>query len=201
MRSWGVVDRLRDAVGRPPAELEEKWPHGNADFQTRDPVSRSDFGAVDLPTVHEISPFIDEIEEMICSATTLPLTSKALVDQEHCLAALDLIRANWPLQVLEAERLLEREGQVLERAEKEAEEIRQRAGRQASLIVDQSQLVSMAEARAREIVEGAEQEADRILDRARHDVRDVYGGLERELDLLMRDIKELVGARLASLNR
>lgn len=200
MRSWGLVERLREGMGKQVSGPQEEWPYPEGDFESLDTdVLRSE--ALDVPAVHEISPFIDEIEEMICSATTLPLTSKALVDQEHCLAALDLIRANWPLQVLEAERLLAREHQVLEQAEREAEEIKRRAERQAALMLDQSQLVGMAEARAQEIIEGAEQDAARIVDRARHDVHDVYEGLERELDLLMRDIKDLVAARLSKLDR
>jgi vacuolar-type H+-ATPase subunit H len=90
---------------------------------------------------------------------------------------------------------------VLERAEIEAEEIRQRAERQAALILDQSQLVKMAEVRAQEVLEAAEQEAARRLQRAEQDARDVYQGLERELDLLLRDVKELVAARLGRLRR
>lgn len=148
---------------------------------------------------HEMSLFIDELEDLICTGARVPLTAKALVDQEQCLDTLEVLRANWPWEMLEAQRILSQEGEVLERAEVEAEEIRQRAERQAAVILDQSQLVKMAEVRAQEVLEAAEQEATQLLRRAEQDVRDVYLGLERELDLLLRDIKEVVAARLGRL--
>ena len=59
--------------------------------------------------------------------------------------------------------------------------------------------MKMAEVRAREVIEAAQQDAARTRDQAEQDARDVYEGLERELDLLMRDIRELVAARLRRL--
>jgi hypothetical protein len=153
------------------------------------------------PLAHELSPFIDEIEELLCSAAKMPLTSKALVDREQCLAVLDVLRANWPLEVLEAQRILANEGEVFERAEAEADQIRERAEREASLILDQSQLLKMAEVRAQDVIESAQQEAVQIRQQAERDARDVYEGLEQELDLLMRDIRELMAARLGRLRR
>lgn len=181
-----------------------------ADAQAEEPYFDGEYdevGAVggyeddDVTSVHEMSAFVDEIEDLLCSAVRVPLTSKAIVDQEQCLATLDVIRANWPLEVLQAQRVLAKEGKVLEQAEVEAEQIKQRAERQASLIMDQNQLVKMADVRAREVIEAAQQEADQILRRAEQDARDVYQGLEHELDLLTRDIKELVAARLGRLRR
>jgi hypothetical protein len=49
------------------------------------------------------------------------------------------------------------------------------------------------------VIESAQQEAARIRERARQDARDVYEGLEHELDVLMRDIGDLVAARLKGL--
>jgi vacuolar-type H+-ATPase subunit H len=103
--------------------------------------------------------------------------------------------------MLEARRILSEEGEVLGRAEAEGQEMIQRAERQAAFILDQSQLIKVAEARAQETMESAEKEAAQVLHRAERDARDVYLGLERELDLLLRDIKELVAARLSKLRR
>lgn len=155
----------------------------------------------DLLSPREISLFIDEIEDVIHSGVSLPLTSKAVIDQEECLGTLEMLRANWPWEMLEAKRILSEEGQVLGRAEAEAEEIRQRAERQAAFILDQSQLIKVAEARAQEMIESAEKEAAQVRHQAQRDARDVYQGLEQELDLLLRDIKELVAARLGKLRR
>jgi hypothetical protein len=199
MRGFSIRKRVRDSglMHRDKAVAEE--PYFEAEY---DEVGAADgYEDDDVTSVHEMSAFVDEIEDLLCSAVRVPLTSKAIVDQEQCLATLDVIRANWPLEVLQAQRVLAKEGKVLEQAELEAEQIKQRAERQASLIMDQNQLVKMADVRAREVIEAAQQEADHILRRAEQDARDVYEGLEHELDLLTRDIKELVAARLVKLRR
>jgi hypothetical protein len=154
-----------------------------------------------LPFAYEMNLFMDEIEDLICSGVKVPLSSRVIIDEEQCLETLEAIRAAWPSEMAQAKRILLEEGEVLERAEVEAEEIRQRAEREAALILDQTQLAKMAEVRAQEVLEAAEQDAARLLRRAEQDARDVYQGLEHELDLLLRDVKELVAARLGRLRR
>jgi len=199
MRGWSIRERVKDLIPMREGGFGADGSYPDIGYEGPDTDSDPLWRRREPPSAHEINPFIDEIEEMICSASKVPLTSKALVDQEQCLATLDVLRANWPLEVLEAQRVLAKEGEVLERAEVEAEEIKQRAERQAALILDQSQLVKVAEVRAQEVIESAQQEAARIRERARQDARDVYEGLEHELDSLMRDIRDLVAARLKRL--
>ncbi len=199
MRGWNIRERMRDAIPTRAgaAETETSYPEG--DYEMLDPGREVPYAEDETPSVCHLSPFIDEMEDMICSAAKVPLTSKALVDQEQCLATLDVLRASWPLEVLEAQRVLAQQGEVLERAEQEGEEIKRRAERQAELILDQSQLAKVAEVRAQEVIEAAQEEAVRIRARAEQDARDVYEGLEHELGMLTRDIKDLVAARLKRL--
>jgi vacuolar-type H+-ATPase subunit H len=199
MRGWNIRERVRGSSIGKGADLEADGSSLIGEYEDLDVGGGYD--DAEVSSVHEMSVFVDEMEDLLCSATRVPMTSKALVDQEQCLATLDVLRANWPLEVLRAQRVLAKEGKVLEQAELEAERIRQRAERQAALIMDQNPLVKMAEVRAQEIIEAAEQEADQTRRRAEQDARDVYEGLERELDFLTRDIKELVAARLGRLRR
>ncbi|MCJ7620888.1 MAG: hypothetical protein MUP64_11795 [Anaerolineae bacterium] len=199
MRGWSIRERVKDLIPMRERGVGADGAYPDIGYEGLDTGNDVLRARREPPSAHEINPFIDEIEEMICSASKVPLTSKALVDQEQCLATLDVLRASWPLEVLEAQRVLAKEGEVLERAEVEAEEIKQRAERQAGLILDQSQLVKVAEVRAQEVIESAQQEAARIRERAQQDARDIYEGLEHELDLLMRDIRDLVAARLKRL--
>jgi adenylosuccinate lyase len=161
-------------------------------------------------SAYEMGLFIDEIEDLLCSGFSVPFTSKAFIDREQCLSSLEVLRANLPWEMLEAKRILSEQEKVLERAEEEAEDIKQLAERQAAFILDQSQLVRMAEARVQEITEIAERESTEMMETAERestelvrlaeqDARDLYQGLEQELELLLRDIKELVAARLGKL--
>jgi vacuolar-type H+-ATPase subunit H len=162
-------------------------------------------------SAYEISLFIDEIEDLVCSGFSVPFTSKAIIDREQCLSGLHVLRTNLPWEMLEAKRILSEQEEVLERAEEEAEEIRQLAERQAAFILDQSQLMKAAEARVQEMIEIAERESTEMMDAAgresaelvrmaEQDARDLYQGLGRELELLLRDVMELVAARLGKLS-
>jgi hypothetical protein len=197
MRVWDIRERLRNSGTVRSADVQAEESPLVGEYEDLDVGRVYDDEGVSF--VHEMSAFVDEVEDRLCAAVRLPMTSKALVDQEECLAALDALRANWPLEVLQAQRVLAQEGKVLEQAEVEADQIKQRAERQAGLIMDQNQLVQMAEVRAQEVIEAAEQEAEQIRRQAERDARDVYEGLEHELDLLTRDLKELVAARLGRL--
>jgi hypothetical protein len=199
MCGWNIRERVRGSSISKGTEIQAEGSSLIGEYEDLDVGGGYD--DTELSSVHEISVFVDEMEDLLCSAAKVPLTSKALVDQEQCLATLDVLRANWPLEVLRAQRVLAKEGKVLEQAELEAERTRQRAEREAALIIDQNQLVKMAEVRAQEIIEAAEQEAEQTRRRAEQDARDVYQGLERELDFLTRDIKELVAARVGRLRR
>ena len=167
--------------------------------ETMDSGSGFTYEDQESPSPYELTLFIDEVEDVIYSGLSVPLTSRVVIDKEQCLDALEVLRANLPWEMLEAKRILGQQEAVLGQAEAEAEEIRQLAERQAALILDQSHLAKMAETRAQELVEAAEQEAARMLRLAEQDARDLYEGLERELDLLVRDLKELLTRRLREL--
>jgi hypothetical protein len=85
-----------------------------------------------LPFAYEMNLFMDEIEDLICSGVKVPLSSRVIIDEEQCLETLEAIRAAWPSEMAQAKRILLEEGEVLERAEVEAEEIRQRTQRDFS---------------------------------------------------------------------
>lgn len=174
-------------------------PSYEQDCEARDSEAGPTYDAHAVPSAREINLFIDEMEDLLSSGLSVPFSSKALIDRDQCLETLEVLRASWPWEMLEAKRILSEEGQVLEQAEAEAVEIRELAERQAAFILDQSQLVKAAETRAREMIGAAEQECVQLQRLAEQDARDIYQGLERELDLLVRDIKELVAARLKKL--
>ncbi len=176
---------------------DDKSSYGGEDRKDPDGGHSSSYEERVPLTAYEIGLFIDEIEDLVCSGVSVPLTSKVFVDRQQALDALQVLRTNLPWEVMEARRVLSEQEDVLLRAEAEAEEMRQLAEQQAAFILDQSQLVRMAETRAQEVIESAEREAARLVNLAEQDARDLYRGLERELDLLVRDIKELVATRLA----
>ena len=190
----GAADHGKFDIGGKDLRTEKPYPDEELDVMEPDqPPTYEDHAPL---SAHELSVFIDELADLLYSASSIPLTSKAIVDREQCLETLEVLRANMPWEMLEAKRILSEEEQVLERAEAEAEEIRQLAERQAAFILDQSQLAKAAETRAQETIDAAEREAARVLRMAEKDAEDLYRSLEGELDMLVQDIKALMAARL-----
>lgn len=144
-----------------------------------------------------LGKLIDELEGVIASGFGIPLTSQGLIDRERCLELIDLLRTSLPGEVVAARQIIESEAQVLADARAEAERIRQRAEKEAALILEENQLMRMAQIRSQTIIQEGEREAERIVREAENRAYQIYLRLEHALDLLKAELKE----RLASGSR
>ena len=137
---------------------------------------------------------IDELEGVIASGFDIPLTCQALIDRERCLELIDLLRTSLPGEVVAARRIIESEDKVLADARAEGERIRQRAEKEAALILEENQLMRMAEIRSQSIIQEGEREAERIVREAENQAYQIYLRLEHALDLLKAELKETLAS-------
>lgn len=137
---------------------------------------------------------LDELEKVVAKGVALPFFSPGLVDRDRCLELIDLMRAALPEEVTAAQRIIAGEGEVLARAQEGAEEIRQRAEREAALMVEESQLTKMAEIRSQNIIQEGEKEAEKIVEAAENQAYRIFLKLEHTLDLLKAEAKEAMAA-------
>jgi adenylosuccinate lyase len=141
-----------------------------------------------------LGKLIDELEGVIAAGFAIPLTSQGLIDRERSLELIDLLRTSLPGEVVAARRIIESEDRVLADAQAEAQRIRERAEKEAALILEENQLTRMAELRSQGIIQEGEREAERIVREAENRAYQIYLRLEHALDLLKVELKE----RLAS---
>ena len=107
----------------------------------------------------DILYLLDQLEEVLGGGTSVPLTSRTLVDEQEILDILDQIRVSIPDELKAARRLTQDRDQVLADAHAEADRIVRDADAQAAERINEHNLVRAAEGRAADIEERALRQA------------------------------------------
>ena len=83
MRGWSVRERMKDVISARARDRGDDKGYSDSDYEGLELGREFGYAGGELPSVHEISPFIDEIEEVLCTAARVPLSSRALVDRSE----------------------------------------------------------------------------------------------------------------------
>ncbi len=100
---------------------------------------------------------------MVAEGRRMPIGAGVVVDRRRLLDLVDQMRAALPNEIREAEDILTRRNEVIERAEEEAKIKLRRAEEQVDDILDNESIVKAAQARAEMLVREAEARGDRML--------------------------------------
>jgi cell division septum initiation protein DivIVA len=106
---------------------------------------------------------IDRLEELVAEARRMPIGAGVVVDRRRLLDLVDQMRAALPNEIKEAEDVLRRRDELIERAEEDAKIKVRRSQEQADEILDNESIVKAAQARAEMLVREAEARGDRML--------------------------------------
>ncbi len=116
-----------------------------------------------------IEELLDMLYGMIDEARNIPLSSeKCILERDKALDLLDEIKAQFPVEVGEAKKLMAARADYIASAKREAELIRKQAEEQAKQIVAEDGLLAQAKQKSMEIIQTAE-ERSRELRRAAND--------------------------------
>lgn len=106
---------------------------------------------------NDVMELIDMLYNMVTDAWGLPLgAEKCVIDRDKVLDLLDEIKAQLPVEIAEAKRLVAARTEYVNNAKREAESMRKVAEQRARQMVDQEEIVRSARIRANEIVSAAE---------------------------------------------
>ena len=136
-------------------------------------------------TVEEL---LEQIDDMLDKAWSLPLSSKRVVDAEQLRNIVDDIRGNMPSEVRQAKAIVADRGDIVETAKREAEGIIRNAEERARRLVSQE-----------EIVKQAQQKANEILTQAQMKSREMRKGASDFSEDLLRRTEETIAQRLAEI--
>ena len=137
----------------------------------------------------EIFTLLDELEEYLEEARTLPFTSKALVDKEEILDIIKEIRLKLPDELKQAKWVKEERTRILVEAEKEADGIVKEAENRIISMIDEheitrkayeqkAQIIETANEMSREISKGTKDYADNILEKIQTVLEDALKTVE-----------------------
>ena len=130
----------------------------------------------------EIFTLLDELEEYLEGAKTVPFTTKCIVDKEEILDIIKEIRLKLPDELKQAKWVKEERGRILVEAKKEAEnriismidehEITRKAYEQ------KAQIIETANEMSREISKGTKDYADNILEKVESALQEALKTIE-----------------------
>lgn len=110
---------------------------------------------------------VDELEELIETASQVPLTGKVMVDREDVIEILSDLRAEVPSEVAEASKITRNRDTILNDAKVEAERMLELAKSKAEEYINEDELVIKANERADEVLKNASEESVQIREGAR----------------------------------
>lgn len=138
----------------------------------------------------DIMEIIDMMEETISKASTVPLTSKIMLDKEELLDYIQEIRLVYPEQLKEAKWVKTERQRILAEAEERADSIKKSAEEMQEKLIDEHEITRQAYEKAEAIRDMSERDAKDIkMDTDRY-VDEVLGDVEHRLDLLLRKVRE-----------
>ncbi|HIT01889.1 MAG TPA: hypothetical protein IAC21_03595 [Candidatus Enterenecus merdae] len=129
-----------------------------------------------------VDELLDMLFDMIDEAKNAPLSSeKCIIERDKALDLIEDIKAQFPVELAEAKKVLSARGEYLASAKRDADEIRKRAEVEAGQRVDESQVTSQARQRANEMIAQAEQKAKQVRRAANEYCEDVLRRTEEAL--------------------
>jgi len=133
---------------------------------------------------------IDRLEALVNAGTRVPLTSKALIDEQEFLELVDQLRVGVPDEFRHAKRVSQDRDRVISQAQSEADKLLSSAREHAEQMVQESDIVRIAQQRAVEMLGEATAEASRMRAEADHYAMEVLEGLENELNRLLASVRK-----------
>ena len=138
---------------------------------------------------HLVLDIVDMLYNMIAEAWGVPLgNEKCIIERDKALALLDDLKAQLPLELHEARRLVHARNEFVESAKREAEGIRANAEEEARQMVEQQYVMQLARKEAEDICLTAETKA-----------REVRRVTSEFLDDALRQTEDAVAAALENI--
>jgi len=110
-----------------------------------------------------VDELLDMLFEMIDEAKNAPLSGeKCVIERDKALDLIEDIKAQFPVELAEAKKILNARNEYVAAAKREADEIRKRAEIEASQMVSEAPVMNKARQKANEMIAQAEQKAKEV---------------------------------------
>ena len=118
--------------------------------------------AIPIGQMSVLDDLVKQIEELIRSARTMPLSSSALVDRKEVLDLIELLKRSIPEEIARARAVIRDRDDVIDRARTQAERVLERAQTEREQQLSKTEIVQAASREADRMVAEAEAVSRRI---------------------------------------
>lgn len=140
---------------------------------------------------NEVTELLEVLYNTITDAWSVPLgKDKCMINRENTLSLLDEIRAQLPIELAEAKRLVSARDEFIGNAKREAETIRKAAEEQARRFVDEQEVTRLAKAQANELLTSAENKARELMRAANEYVDDALRRTEEAVTAALNEVRQ-----------
>jgi cell division septum initiation protein DivIVA len=123
---------------------------------------------------------------MVLDSPRIPLSRRTLIDEEHLLEQLDLVRLSLPEAFHEAEEIVRHKEDVLLHAEQYAQEIIEAAERRAQQIMNEMGILRQAEVEAQQLRQRVQQECEMAKEQTIGELERMQRQAQQELEEMQR---------------
>lgn len=146
---------------------------------------------MDIEMENEVSELIEMLYNAIVDAWSVPLSKdKCMLPRESTLSLVDEIRAQLPIELAEAKRLLASRDEFVANAKRETETIRKTAEEQARHLVEEQEITRIARTHANEIMTNAENKAKELMRVANEYVDDALRRTEEAVAAAQNELRQ-----------
>ena len=122
---------------------------------------------------------LNKIEELVASASHLPLTGKALINEDELLKLIEEFRNELPQELGHAEEIIRERENILRMAQQEADKIIKQAEKRSVKLIDENDVVIKAREKARIIEIQAQRECATTLSNNRLQAQQFQNGVNQ----------------------
>lgn len=138
-----------------------------------------------------IESLVDELDDMIEEAWTLPLSGgKSVLDADKVKRILEDIRLSFPKEIRQAKAIAADRNNIIDDAKKEAERIIRSAEEKAKAIVNKDEIVKEANAKANSMVIDAQKKSKEIIKAANEYVDDLMAKTDMILSESLTEVRK-----------
>lgn len=118
--------------------------------------------AIPIGQMSVLEDLVRQLDEIVRSARSMPLSSSALIDRQKTLEVIEMLQRSIPEEVARARGIIRDRDDVLSRADAQAMRVVEKAQAQRDRLVTQTEIFQAATREAERLVQEAEQTAARI---------------------------------------
>jgi len=147
----------------------------------------------------DVLRLIDEIEDILENASTLPFSNKVVIDADELFEIIREIRIKLPDEIKQANWIKEERQRILAEAQKDADTIINEAESKLEELIDENEITKRAKEAAEEIITKAQNNAKEIrlgaLEYADNILYETQQNLKKLIETLNQNRQELRGGK------